>query len=264
MNNNNSLIDLETARARHPSRSPSGAGLARRRKGRERMVQPDQRLQDRRDERRRLGDQDVQHDMLRTARRRGGADADPSRQERGSNPRGQAPRWTSFLPRLRLVSARYPPRGITVRASTDFIAAASPIVRKSLEYIRLHIGDTFGLTQIADEIGASRATVSRLFEKELGRAVGAEILRQRLNIAKKLLAEDSLSIAEIAFRTGFCNPAYFTNTFRRATGQTPKSWRASWLLEIRRQGHESRGTPSRSDGAGCAGLRRLSSRCGSS
>ena len=83
MNNNNSLIDLETARARHPSRSPSGAGLARRRKGRERMVQPDQRLQDRRDESRRLDDQDVQHDLLRTARRRGGADAGPSRQERG-------------------------------------------------------------------------------------------------------------------------------------------------------------------------------------
>ena len=122
-----------------------------------------------------------------------------------------------------------PPRGITVRASTDFIAAASPIVRKSLEYIRLHIGETFGLTQIADEIGVSRATVSRLFEKELGRTAGAEILRQRLNIAKKLLAEDSLSIAEIAFRTGFCNPAYFTNTFRRATGQTPKSWRMSCL-----------------------------------
>ena len=125
-----------------------------------------------------------------------------------------------------------PPRRITVRASTDFIAAASPIVRESLEYIRLHIGEAFGLTQIADEIGASRATVSRLFEKELGRTVGAEILRQRLNIAKKLLAEDTLSIAEIAFRTGFCNPAYFTNTFRQATGQTPKSWRASRLLDF--------------------------------
>ena len=120
-----------------------------------------------------------------------------------------------------------PPRGITVRASTDSIAATSPIVRKSLEYIRLHIGDTFGLTQIADAIGASRATVSRLFERELGRTVGAEILRQRLSIAKKFLKEDTLSISEIAFRTGFCNPAYFTNTFRHATGQTPKSWRAS-------------------------------------
>ena len=120
-----------------------------------------------------------------------------------------------------------PPRGITVRASTDSIAATSPIVRKSLEYIRLHIGDTFGLTQIADAIGASRATVSRLFERELGRTVGAEILRQRLSIAKKFLKEDTLSISEIAFRTGFCNPAYFTNTFRHATGQTPKSWRTS-------------------------------------
>ena len=60
--------------------------------------------------------------------------------------------------------------------------------------------------------------VSRLFEKELGWMVGSEILRQRLNIAKKFLMEDTLSIAEITFRMGFCDPAYFTNTFHRATG----------------------------------------------
>ena len=120
-----------------------------------------------------------------------------------------------------------PPRGITVRASTDFIAAASPIVRKALEYIRSNIDKQFGLSQIAAETGTSRATVARLFEQELGRTVGAEILRQRMTLAKALLKGDTLSISEIAFRTGFCNPAYFTNTFRRATGQTPKSWRAS-------------------------------------
>jgi LacI family transcriptional regulator len=118
-----------------------------------------------------------------------------------------------------------PPRGITVRASTDFIAATSLIVRRALEYIRSHIGESFGLTQIAAETGTSRATVARLFEQELGRTVGAEILRQRMNLAKTLLKGDTLSISEIAFRTGFCNPAYFTNTFRRETGLTPKSWR---------------------------------------
>jgi len=118
-----------------------------------------------------------------------------------------------------------PPRGITVRASTDFIAATSPIVRHALEYMRNHIGESFGLTQIAAETGSSRATVARLFEQELGRSVGAEILRQRMNLAKALLKGDTLSISEIAFRTGFCNPAYFTNTFRRETGLTPKSWR---------------------------------------
>ena len=118
-----------------------------------------------------------------------------------------------------------PPRRITVRASTDFIAASSPIVRHALEYIRNHIGESFGLAQIADETGSSRATVARLFEQELGHSVGKEILRQRIDIGKRLLKDNNLSIAEIAFRTGFCNPAYFTNTFRRETGCTPKVWR---------------------------------------
>ena len=118
-----------------------------------------------------------------------------------------------------------PPRGITVRASTDFVAAASPVVRKALEYIRGHLSESFGLTQVAEEIGASRATVARLFEHELGRTLGAETLRQRLNVAKHLLTDGTLSVSEIAFRAGFCNPAYFTNTFRRETGLTPKAWR---------------------------------------
>ena len=120
-----------------------------------------------------------------------------------------------------------PPRGITVRPSTDFVAAASPVVRKALEYIRSHLSESFGLTQVAGEIGASRATVARLFEHELGRTLGAETLRQRLNVAKRLLTDGTLSVSEIAFRTGFCNPAYFTNTFRRETGLAPRAWRKS-------------------------------------
>ena len=120
-----------------------------------------------------------------------------------------------------------PPRGITVRASSDFIAAASPIVRRALEYIRTHLDKPFGLAQIAAETGVSRATIARLFEQEFKHPVGAEILRQRMNLAKQLLKNDTLSISEIAFRTGFCNPAYFSNTFRHVTGQTPKSWRAA-------------------------------------
>ena len=118
-----------------------------------------------------------------------------------------------------------PPRGITVRASTDFIAAASPVLRRALEYIRANFAKPIGLSMIAEKVGSSRATVARLFEHELGHTAGDEIMRQRIDMAKRLLRNDSLSVSEIAYRTGFCNPAYFTNTFRRATGLTPKSWR---------------------------------------
>ena len=118
-----------------------------------------------------------------------------------------------------------PPRGITVRASTDFIAAVNPVLRHALEYIRANLAKPIGLSQIAAEVGSSRATVARLFERELGRTAGEEVMRQRIDMAKLLLKNDSLSASEIAYRTGFCNPAYFTNTFRRKTGLTPKSWR---------------------------------------
>ena len=118
-----------------------------------------------------------------------------------------------------------PPRGITVRASTDFIASTSPIIRHALEYIKANLTKPIGLAQTADELGYSRATVARLFEEEFGHSVGQEILRQRMDIAKRLLKNDSLTISEIAYRTGFCNPAYLTNTFHRETGLTPKAWR---------------------------------------
>ena len=90
-----------------------------------------------------------------------------------------------------------------------------------------HYKARIGLAQIADGIGSSRATIARLFEQEFGHPVGAEILRQRLTLAKRLLNDGTLSISEIALRVGFCNPAYFTNTFRRATGVTPKKWRTA-------------------------------------
>ena len=118
-----------------------------------------------------------------------------------------------------------PPRGITVRASTDLMATGSPVVRRALEFIRENMSSPIGLDQVAAGAGTSRATMSRLFEQEFGRTVGKEILRQRMDLAKKLLSDDAHSISEVAYRTGFCNPAYFTNTFRRETGLTPKAWR---------------------------------------
>ncbi len=120
-----------------------------------------------------------------------------------------------------------PPRGITVRPSTDFTAAEIPVVRRALEFIKANLGKPIGLEQVASASDVSRATMARLFERELGRTVGKEILRQRLNLAKKLMSGGGRSITEVAYMAGFCNPAHFTNTFRRETGLTPKAWRSN-------------------------------------
>lgn len=117
-----------------------------------------------------------------------------------------------------------PPRHITLRASTDFLASRSPYVHKALEYIRRNLEKSFGLAQVARHIGISKSTLSRIFLAETGRSLGDEILVERIALAKKLLASGSYTMAEVAFKAGFCNPPYFSNMFKRATGQTPKSW----------------------------------------
>ena len=118
-----------------------------------------------------------------------------------------------------------PPTGITVRASTDRMAVSSPVLRKALVFIRQNLSKPIGIDQIADAIGTSRATLDRLFLSEMNRSAGKEILRQRIALAKSLLANEGLSIAQIAAECGFCNQAYLTNLFKETIGLTPLKYR---------------------------------------
>lgn len=118
-----------------------------------------------------------------------------------------------------------PPTGITVRASTDRMAVANPILRQALAYIKANLARPFGAGQIAEALGCSRTTLDRLFQAELGRSVGKEIVRQRIARAQELLKNENLSVAQIARETGFCNQAYLTNTFRATLGCSPRELR---------------------------------------
>ena len=119
-----------------------------------------------------------------------------------------------------------PPVGICLRRSTDVIASHDPLVRKALDYIAEHLDTPFGAAQIADALKVSRNILDKRFHADLNRAIGDEIKRQRIATAKLLLKNSGASIAEIAERTGFCTPSHLTNTFRSATGFTPRAWRA--------------------------------------
>ena len=118
-----------------------------------------------------------------------------------------------------------PPTGITIRASTDRMAVLSPILRKALSFIKKNLSRPIGIDQIGEAIGSSRTTLDRLFLSEMNRSAGKEILRQRIALAKTLLANENLTIAQVASECGFCNQAYLSNVFRRETGLTPKAWR---------------------------------------
>ena len=118
-----------------------------------------------------------------------------------------------------------PPLGIAVRRSTDVVAVSSQTLRHALALIREHLSDSYGVSELAADLGVSRATLSRLFSAEMDSTPSNEFLRQRLARAKVLLATTDIPIKTIASECGFCDFSHLANVFRRETGTTPHAFR---------------------------------------
>ena len=110
------------------------------------------------------------------------------------------------------------------RQSTDTRAVAEPTLRRALELIGDNLSHPYGADQLADALGLPRFKIDRLFAACLGRSVGAEILRQRIARAKLLLKSRKLTLSDIARQIGFCHASHLSNSFKRATGLSPKAW----------------------------------------
>lgn len=120
-----------------------------------------------------------------------------------------------------------PPLGIRERASTDALAVDTPLVRRAVAIYRDDLARPPSTEQLADRLGVSRASLDRAFAADLGLAPAHLLARLRLDAARRLLRTTGRSVSEIAYALGYCNPAYFSNVFRAATGASPKAWRSA-------------------------------------
>ena len=111
------------------------------------------------------------------------------------------------------------------RRSTDTLATESPVLRRALEILSARLASPPSMVELAEAVGVSRATLDRLFLRELGRPAHAELLRRRIARARDMLRDTPLSVAAISDECGFCNPGYFAAAFARSEGVTPAKWR---------------------------------------
>jgi AraC-like DNA-binding protein len=64
----------------------------------------------------------------------------------------------------------------------------------------------------------------RSFKNEMGISPVDFIKGERIKLAHQLLQQGQLSIREIALRSGFNSPSYFTRMFKRHFGVSPASF----------------------------------------
>ena len=84
-----------------------------------------------------------------------------------------------------------------------------------------------GLEAIADQFELSSRQIRRIVQKELGVAPIQLLLTRRLLLAKQLLTETSLPVAEVAFASGFASLRRFNDAFARRYGMPPTRLRRS-------------------------------------
>jgi AraC family transcriptional regulator len=95
-----------------------------------------------------------------------------------------------------------------------------------LEYIEDNLGQPIALRQMAALSGVSPRHFERAFRQAMGAPPHAYVLKRRLTAARELiLSQPSLSIEEIAAKTGFSSSSHLASAFRRETGYSPKTFR---------------------------------------
>ena len=100
----------------------------------------------------------------------------------------------------------------------EFIDRLHRIIRKNLA------NTEFNIDAIAAEMGMSRSAFFKKVKGQTGFAPVDLIKEFRLSHAAELLQTTNLSIAEVAFRSGFADSSYFGKCFRKRYGLSPREY----------------------------------------
>jgi AraC-like DNA-binding protein len=92
-------------------------------------------------------------------------------------------------------------------------------------WIDAHSHGDIGLEQAAAQAGISPFHFLRLFSSVLGVTPHQYLVRSRLRQAARLLADEGLSITDIAYDVGFGDLSNFVRTFHHAAGISPLRFR---------------------------------------
>jgi len=92
-------------------------------------------------------------------------------------------------------------------------------------YIEEHLGEQICLGTLAQLVRLSQHHFCRAFKKSFGVPPHQHHVQRRIEQAKCLLADRSISITDIGFTLGYSQTSSFSVAFRKNTGWTPSEYR---------------------------------------
>lgn len=95
----------------------------------------------------------------------------------------------------------------------------------AIRYIQENPEKKLTREEVAEYIHLNEDYFSRLFKEKTGYTVKDYIIKEKIKLAKELLATTNMSISIISLKTGFGNFSHFSRTFKKCEGITPNDYR---------------------------------------
>lgn len=106
-------------------------------------------------------------------------------------------------------------------------------ISKVVKYIYENASSKLSVNMLAEMNNLSPNYLSKRFHQEVGIPISEYIQIQKIELAKNFLEFSEMKITDIATLLEFCNPAYFTNVFKKHTGISPNTYRKLNMRDIK-------------------------------
>ena len=100
------------------------------------------------------------------------------------------------------------------------------LIDTAKQYLAEHFeSNDVSLNTVAAQVGVSSSYFSSIFKQETGQSFVEYLTKLRIDRACELLRCTTLRTAEIGERVGYNDPHYFSATFKKVTGVSPKDYK---------------------------------------
>lgn len=110
----------------------------------------------------------------------------------------------------------------------------APRLQAALAHISKNFLRHISASEVALLCNLSPSRFCREFKAAFGETFGEYLANYRMSQAKRLLANPTMPVADVAGAVGFTDPSYFTRVFRRQEGVSPSEYRATTIFESNR------------------------------
>jgi len=104
-------------------------------------------------------------------------------------------------------------------------SSSDPIVSKAQFWIQNHLHIVVDQIRLAEKVGVSQRTLIRHFKAELGTTPLTYLQNVRIETAKQILENTSLSLEQVIYQVGYRDISSFAKLFKKRVGVTPSVYR---------------------------------------